>query len=382
MSFQSPHTYRLLGRKRGVPESVLDAAIAARESVYRHSRSLTPVLTLAHLAQLTNTDYAFLRQIVSRNLSPYYTFSIEKRNGKGSREISIPNRRLRWVQSWIHKHILLHASASSQSFAYVRGGSVSYCAVPHSECRWLVKLDIRGFFSSIHERHVYAVFRSLGYGALISFEMARICTRIPTGRRRDFRGRKRYSITAYSNGPSHLGSLPMGAPSSPLLSDLYMQKFDFEMLQVSDAAGLVYTRYADDLFFSSGSVDFNRAIAMSHVARSRAMLRSLGLALNEQKITICPPGARKIVLGLIVNESSPRLSSEFKKRMRQHYYFLKKFGPKGHADRRRFRSSLALERHLRGLIAFAGQIEPVYAETLLESHQSVDWPSWPPNYTD
>lgn len=374
----SPHVYRSLGYERGTPTEVIDAAIAAQEAIRSRAAGLAPVLTLAHLAQLTNVDYHFLRDVVSRSTSPYYTFSIRKRNGNGVREISVPDRRLRWVQTWVHDHILSKIPSGPHSYAYGRDDSIFRCASRHSGSRWLIKIDISNFFHSIHEKLIYGIFREFAYGRLISFEMARLCTRIPRNPelRISYAAKNDYLIESYSSiGTIAAGSLPMGAPTSPLLSNLFMRDVDEKIHVAASSLGLVYTRYADDLIFSNSSPGFSRADAREHIRACRAILRSYALRVNPDKVVIAPPGARKVVLGLIVNDRVPRLAREFKGRLRQHYHYLRQYGAVEHARYRGFDSALVLERHLLGLIAFATQVEPEYGKRLLEEHHSIAWPS-------
>jgi len=382
----SPHKYRLEGRRRGVPDQVLDAAIAARERVYAVSPDITPVLTLAHLAQLTNVPYQYLRSVVSRNSGHhYFTFWIEKRRqrkgNRASREISVPSRPLRWVQTWIHDNILSGVPVSSQSYAYHRGSTIMACAQRHAGARWLVKIDIRSFFPSINEHQIYAVFRSLGFGALISFEMARICTRVPLSTKLQWQYDRRPMGSGIPGYESYFaGGLPIGAPTSPALSNLYMRPFDVAMQAFCISQGITYTRYADDLIFSTERVTFDRRAASRLIAHCRAALRDHGLRANDRKTSVVPPGARKIVLGLVVNDEQPRLSREFKALIRQHYHYLTLYGADEHAGKRRFRSGgvssvPALKRHLEGLLAFAAQVEPAYAHRVAAKHIEIDWPN-------
>ena len=78
------------------------------------------------------------------------------------------------VQRWIAAHILNPLPVHHCSFAFKPGSSIIKCAARHTGARWLVKMDIAGFFSSISEIQVYRVFLSLGYQPLVAFELARL----------------------------------------------------------------------------------------------------------------------------------------------------------------------------------------------------------------
>jgi RNA-directed DNA polymerase len=83
------------------------------------------------------------------------------------------------TQRWIAQNILNAVDPHPASFAFAPRRSLLDGASRHAGCSWLIKLDLRNFFESISERRAYRVFKQLGYGGLISFELARICTRSP-----------------------------------------------------------------------------------------------------------------------------------------------------------------------------------------------------------
>lgn len=234
----------------------------------------------------------------------------------------------------------------------------------------MIKLDILDFFGSISEMQAYRVFLSLGYQPLVSFEMGRLCTyrpkhdmppdyvsprfQIPSGRIE-----KRNRVIESYNHP-YMGTLPQGAPTSPMLANLAMRDIDEKISAIASRFGLNYTRYSDDLTFSTRN-DFDRQQASLLIQEIAKLLIKRGLMLNRQKTAVIPPGARKIVLGLLVDGDLPRLSRSFKDRIRQHLYYLEKFGPDQHVSKRDFDSIGGFFRHLKGLIDFAHMIEPQYA---------------------
>jgi RNA-directed DNA polymerase len=63
--------------------------------------------------------------------------------------------------------------------------------------------------------------------------------------------------------------------------------------------------------------------------------------------------------------------------MRQHLFYLEKYGPLEHAKNRSFDSIWGMYRHIRGLVDFANMIENPYAEKLLARLHAVDWPQDP-----
>jgi RNA-directed DNA polymerase len=160
-----------------------------------------------------------------------------------------------------------------------------------------------------------------------------------------------------------MGVLPQGAPTSPMLSNLAVTSLDRNLSLISEKFGLRYSRYADDLTFSTTKKSFGRSSAIRLVGDVYEELIGHGLSPNRAKTSIVSPGARKMVLGLLVDGLHPRLTREFRSRLRMHMYYIthEKHGPSKHAKERDFASVEGLRQHLLGLIAFAGQIDPLFA---------------------
>ena len=340
------------------------------------------LLTLRHFVQRTNSDYNLMRSIVKRSDHNYYKkFSIRKRSG-GKRFIYVPNYELMVSLKWLNLYVLNLYSPHHASHAFVKKRSIVSCAAPHCGTKWLVKIDITGFFESITEIQIYRVFKSLGYSPLVSFELARICTVIPKGSG-GVRSEKSnweinentYSINAYSQGRKILGFLPQGYPTSPVLSNLVMRDLDEKIQKKSDELGITYTRYSDDMIFSTSDVRFNREILSNFIGEISTLIGKQGFSPNQNKTKIIPPGSRKVVLGLNVNASKPSLSKEFKSKIRMHLFYLSK--PDGvliHSEKRGFKSILGMRNHIEGLINYARMVDVEYGIKMMTKLNSIRFP--------
>lgn len=391
-NWRSQH-YRDEGLGAGVDEKILDAAAETARAIVRVDAKLQPVFTLRHLAYMAECDYGVLRSIASRSIqNPYRVFRIRKRAGTDGRQryrtICAPDPELLKVQQWLVKNVLNHGASKvhQASTAFAPKSTLLNAAKPHCGARWLVKVDVQNFFESVSEISAYRAFRSLGYQPLMSFELARLCTRLGSQTARRSHGqwqRKRgiqYSIEAYSNEELNLGRmghLPQGAPTSPMLANIAMLAADSELELAAKNAGLRYTRYADDLAFSTKEESFTRDCGAAFIRDVYRILGRYGFSPNVAKTQIIPPRARKVVLGLLIDEPVPRLPRDFKEKMRMHLYYLKKedVGPARHAARRGFVAVAGLRNHVYGLAAYAAQIEPSYGAGLRKSLDEIDWPS-------
>lgn len=375
MELWSPANYQQQGIKKGYEATLLRTALDQAHAV--QSKGFPAILSLRHLADSVRVSYSFLREVVGRRTDPYRSFPIRKRTG-GYRVICVPAFSLLRVQRWLQKYILQKMPTHPSSHAYARGCSPLRCAAMHAGCRWLVKIDIRRFFESINEIRVYRVFRECGYESLVAFELARLSTRLPdrdhlpTGSRWLIHSPETYKIRSYRS--THLGHLPQGAPTSPMLANLVMRRFDALAEGIAREYELAYTRYSDDLTFSTSNSEFRRETAKELIGRTYGLLRSFDLQPKTSKTNVVPPGARRVVLGLTVNGDRPRLTREMRRKLECHVYFVAKLGYAIHARERGFDSALGCFHYLQGLIAYASQVDPAFGKTLQDSLSRVPPP--------
>ena len=97
------------------------------------------------------------------------------------------------------------------------------------------------------------------------------------------------------------GRLPQGAPSSPIISNLICQVLDMHLLKIAKKYRLDYTRYADDLTFSTN----NRVFLDSYedfIKETTALILKAGFTVNKKKTRLIYRDSRQEVTGLVVNK--------------------------------------------------------------------------------
>lgn len=375
MSAPSPQRYASVGRRQGVDQATLDNALAALARIRATDPRITPVLTLRHFSVLTELPYLFLRRSVARRGHARYRHVLLKKRipGRSSKRlISIPPVSLAIAQRWLVDHVLRFAPVHPASFAFHPDSSPVQAAEQHPNTQWLLKVDIEDFFHSVSEGTVSAIFAQLGFPKLLAFEFARLCTlaidRGPGKNPAPHSG----PIALYAHSTE--GMLPQGAPTSPMLANLAMVRTDTALADLARARGFRYSRYADDLAFSS---DRQRTLTEMHDLQRQVCetLNQAGFTPNHRKTVIRGPGARRIVLGMLVDGPAPRLSQAFRDNIRLHLHYLTSpyFGPAKHALARKTGVS-SLYHHIRGLIGWAQQVEPDFGARSLATFRSADWP--------
>lgn len=373
MTQWNPNLYRKEGLSKGYNVHYLTSLVEQGEK--STEKNFPVVFSLAHLANLSRTLYSDLHIFVSRTVIqrkdfPYKNFPIAKRTG-GKRWISIPTPALMAVQYWINQNILSKATPHSAAYAYVPNKKIIQHAQRHCGAAWLIKIDIKDFFGNISERQIFDVFLGLGYPKLLSFEMARLCTRV-TPKRKGKRWRNivtEHTISAYDS--KFVGSLPQGAPTSPALSNLVCMNLDKKLTSFAISQGATYSRYADDLCFSLSAGCRKDALYIKKEISK--ILREHGFSDNSKKTRIVPPGARKILTGLIINDELPKIPKEIRDSVRMHLYYAKKNGIASHCTVRGFRSVIGFKNYLSGMIGYISSINSQQGKKLRTEFNSLPW---------
>ena len=352
-----PHLFEREALAAGSSPEVARRAIEISASV--RANGGYPIYTLSHLAHLTGVPWRYLRDVVARRRDPYVDIVRRKKDGT-TRPISGPEPFLMDAQRWLLDNVVVACESHDASYAYQRGRSILDCATRHVGSRWLVKLDIHDFFESVGELRVNHMFKELGYPDLLSLELARLCTRastVPAGRRyRRYPHKAPYAV-------AYRGVLPQGAPTSGRLANSAMLEIDAGLADLAAGQGLTYTRYSDDIFFSAGS-SFTRRRAARLIGEATALIARGGFRVHRGKTHVVPPGARQVILGLLLDDEEARLLPEYKRRLEVHIRGVAKFGLAEHAEHRNFDSVLSMINHVDGGIAFAAQVEAAYAKRL------------------
>lgn len=215
----------------------------------------------------------------------YRRFELPKKGG-GTRPIAAPNARLMRVLKYLYRQLLdSRAPASSAAHAYYHGRSIRTMAEPHVGRRWVLKLDLKGFFPNIGH-------------ALVGKAIA---PDLPLELRSHVR---KWCFLE--------GGLPQGAPTSPILSNLTAGRLlDRRLLGICAVwrtprsryhhhqlrvAPIAYTRYADDLCFSSDYPYLPEIVPLL-----RNIVEAAGFTVNEDKLRLMHAGGRQTICGVALN---------------------------------------------------------------------------------
>jgi len=274
------------------------------------------------------------------NLCGYHSFSIA--NSKKVRIITAPGRELKLRQRWILDEILNKVEITPYAHGFESGRSIKTNAVMHAKNAYVICMDIKEFFSSIPESKVREIFSEIGYSTSAAATLAKVC--------------------CFSE------CLPQGAPSSPRLANIAFNDIDLKLALIAKSKNAVYSRYADDLTFSSNE---NINSIFSDVEET---LRDSVFRINMEKCRSFMPTQPKIITGLIVQSGRVRVPKRFKRLLKQEIYYCKKFGALTHLENRNAYRMINYREYLYGKAYYIKMIEPEVGEYFLEDLDTIEWP--------
>jgi RNA-directed DNA polymerase len=152
------------------------------------------------------------------------------------------------------------------------------------------------------------------------------------------------------------GVLPQGAPTSGALANAATRRLDNALSTLAIEQRMIFTRYSDDMTFS-GPGHFERSKASETIREIRKIVTASGLQLHERKTKVIPPGARKVVLGMLISETGVSILPEQRRMMDLYIHAVAKYGPIEYSAKRGFESVLSFINHVEGWLAYLSHID-------------------------
>jgi RNA-directed DNA polymerase len=219
--------------------------------------------------------------------SKYIRFNVRKKSG-GLRPIIAPDGFIKIIQTKLHTVLQCVYEPKDVVQGFTLTKSIVSNADHHDQRRWVLNVDIADFFPSINFGRVRGMLMASPYGvsAAVATVLANIC--------------------CVDN------QLPQGAPTSPIIANMLCARLDAHLSRLSGAYRCSYTRYADDLTFSTDQALFPRELAERKLIDDRLAwvpgpklnrtIRKNGFQINLSKVRLQKYNQRQEVTGLITNE--------------------------------------------------------------------------------
>ncbi len=265
----------------------------------------------------------------------YYEFYIPKPGGE-RRFIHNPEPELKALQAELNRHLqavyYFVRPESAHGFLVspsdeAQPRNIYTNALAHVRGHWFLNIDLRDFFHTVTTAHVGTLFEhTMGFPAPVAGLLTSICC--------------------------YKGRLPMGAPSSPVVSNWVLYFLDREFEALARAREGVYTRYADDLTFS-----FPRPPEEGFLDLLRHTLLRNGFQVNDKKLRLQGRLEQPEITGLCVGKGPrPALSKNYLKTLKKELNIYRWLVSEASQRRGIFQTWLfeQFRRSLAGQVEFAG----------------------------
>ena len=259
-------------------------------SVVLNTLGVPVINSFEHLCEQLSITEQLLYYLTYKKEYCYFQKVIPKKD-KTERILNVPNLSLKVVQKWILKEILEKIFVSEQAMAFVPNkNGLRENAERHKKNIFLLEMDITNFFGTITEQQVYTLFCNIGYNSKVAGILANLCT--------------------YNN------YLPQGAVTSPYVANLVCYHMDARINGYCSRKDIVYTRYADDLTFSSD----NRLLLNKIEKFIKYIVKDEGFTINDKKTRYLSNDVKKTVTGITINDDSIHVDKKFKRDLRAQIY--------------------------------------------------------------
>jgi RNA-directed DNA polymerase len=248
------------------------------------------------LKNRTNLSEVELSYFVESMPKCYKVYLIEKRTG-GSRTIAQPTKDIKIIQRIVTEYLQQYLPIHNSAFAYRKKLDIKKNAELHQDNTYILKVDLLNFFNSIKPELLQLHLKRLGLDISdTEFNMLKnILFWNPT--------KKRYG--------QHI--LSIGAPSSPFISNALMYYFDISISDYCSENRIVYSRYADDMTFSTKKKDimFDLPNVIKKTLKSEF---NTMLYLNDSKTVFSSKKHNRHVTGVTINNEGQISVGRKKKR--------------------------------------------------------------------
>ena len=260
------------------------------------------------VANLLEVSYPTLTFSLYKKRDNYKSFQVQRATGK-PRVIFSPISSLKIIQRKLAQVLYAVYGSRSVVHGFAKGRSIRSNAVRHLGAEWVLNLDLEDFFPTIHFGRVLGLFAGKPYklSADVSRTLARICC--------------------------HRGSLPIGAPTSPIVANLICAKMDSELKALAWSCGCTYTRYADDISISTKATALDERIAEKNPSSRQweigtalqEIIDNNSFKINPSKTRVRGRQSSLEITGVRIN-SGPNVSHRFYRQVRAMLHAWEKYG--------------------------------------------------------
>ncbi len=261
---------------------------------------------------------------------------IPKKTG-GNRTISHPSIEVKFLQRWLIDNIFEYLPIHDSVYSYRKGRNIKDLAQIHSKNKYLLKMDFENFFPSIAGKDISILIQ---------------------------KNKEKFPYKISENDKTIINSivckkdcLTIGAPSSPIISNAILYNFDLQCYKMAQERNSFYSRYSDDIYFSSNKPCVLEDI-LNQVIKILDNTKSPKLTLNNNKTSFSSKKYRRIVTGLVITPDNK--VSIGRKRKRYIKSLIYRYTKDTLNDRERA--------YLQGYLSYVNAVEPFFLFNLKKKY--------------
>lgn len=251
------------------------------------------------------------------NKDRYYSFNIRKKSGE-PRTIHAPIKGLKVLQKCLNLILQAVFEPHRAATGFIPGKSVVDNARIHTGKNYVFNMDLKDFFPSIEKARVYKRFKYPPFrldnerAKLANIIAGLCCQEMEVERLVDGQWIKKSEFV-----------LPQGAPTSPTLTNIICERLDRRLTGAATKYGVSYSRYADDITFSSDHNMYQKdGEFLKEVQR---IITDQNFVIKDEKTRLQKKGYRQEVTGLLVNKDV-NVQKRYIKEMRMWLYYWEQYG--------------------------------------------------------
>ena len=252
------------------------------------------------VAMFLGFDLNVVAEMAARAPTTYRHYKIPKKS-KGLRTIYHPSKETKSIQ-YALMHILsqtLEPHSCSFGFKAHFSSPLRRNAEKHAGFPYTLRVDFKDFFPSIKPEDLFAAMTDVNNPGRMDLPPV---------------DKTFLSQALFAKQPDGSLGLPIGAPTSPMVSNGVMRHLDSEIESYAKLREFIYTRYADDLVFSTSRKGVSKAfldglrvvIANSKFPRPQ---------INEDKTLFMCRNCRRVVTGMTIDPNGTISVGRFRKRL-------------------------------------------------------------------
>lgn len=293
-----------------------------------------------YISKSTGLSERYLEKVIIKAPHCYKKYSIPKKSG-GTRLIFHPSAELKVIQRWLTENFFSKLPIHDSVYSYVKTKNILQNASKHKSNNFLLRLDFENFFPSIKlddVKKLCSLYRENTLPFVLSDDDIKIICKL---------------VCRYDK-ELNTSSITIGAPSSPTISNAILYTHDCAIDAYCRSRNITYTRYADDLFFSTNTPGILKEITafIVSIIDSHEYPK---LVLNHSKSVFTSKKRLRKITGLVITtENKTSVGRDYKRKIRTEVFL----SINGKLDQDRLLK-------LKGKLAYCKSVDPDFVQSLI-----------------